>query len=276
MEKCIRFPGFRYRALTLSYDDGVIYDGRLLDIMSAHGIKGTFNLNAGQMPAETNRRFTAAECAKIYANPCAEVATHGYYHIQPCNVDSVSFLSEMFRDRLALEALTGKLVRGMAYAYGGYNETVENACAAVGIVYSRTTHSTHAFNLPAKWLEWHPTCHHNDGELDKLCDTFLASTGDTVWQRMMGSPQVFYLWGHSYEFNDNNNWEIIEKFCEKMGGHDDIWYATNGEIHDYIEAARSLIWSLDQHMAFNPTCVDVYMNIDGIPKLFPAGKTTCV
>lgn len=32
--KFLRFPNFRNKALTLSYDDGVIHDKRLLEIMS--------------------------------------------------------------------------------------------------------------------------------------------------------------------------------------------------------------------------------------------------
>mgnify|MGYP000794294821 CR=1 FL=1 len=43
----MRFPGGKKKALTLSYDDGVEQDIRLIDIMKANGLKGTFNLNSG-------------------------------------------------------------------------------------------------------------------------------------------------------------------------------------------------------------------------------------
>lgn len=43
----MRFPGFRRKALTLSYDDGVVNDRRLIEIMNKYGLKGTFNLNSG-------------------------------------------------------------------------------------------------------------------------------------------------------------------------------------------------------------------------------------
>lgn len=275
MEKAIRFPGFRYRAMTLSYDDGVVYDERLIDTMSAHGIKGTFNLNAGMMPEPgvPSRRFDAQTVKRLYDNPCVEVAAHGYHHLQPLHQDLTSFTSEMLRDRVALEQLTGKLVRGMAYAYGGYNASLESVLPLVGITYSRTTHSTHGFGIPQNWLEWHPTCHHNDPELMNLCDRFLASEENSDWARVLSDPLIFYVWGHSYEFNDNNNWEIIERFCEKMGGHDEIWYATNGEIRDYVEAARSLVWAADNSFVYNPTCTDVYMRIGGRQYLIGAGQT---
>ena len=42
-----RFPGGLHKALTLSYDDGVEQDIRLMEILDKHGVRGTFNLNSG-------------------------------------------------------------------------------------------------------------------------------------------------------------------------------------------------------------------------------------
>ena len=57
----MRFPGGRAKALTLSYDDGVVQDIRLIDIMRRHGLKGTFNINsecyAPEDPSYTGRRM---------------------------------------------------------------------------------------------------------------------------------------------------------------------------------------------------------------------------
>ena len=41
---------------------------------------------------------------------------------------------------------------------------------------------------------------------------------------------VFYIWGHSYEFDINNTWGEFEDFCKYVSGHDDIFYGTNKEI----------------------------------------------
>ena len=50
----MRFPEGRDRALTLSYDDGVEQDARLMDILDENGIKATFNLNSGLYAHEVN------------------------------------------------------------------------------------------------------------------------------------------------------------------------------------------------------------------------------
>jgi len=48
----IRFPGFRRKTLTLSYDDGVRRDKRLIAIMKQHG----FNLNGGAFASQYDGR----------------------------------------------------------------------------------------------------------------------------------------------------------------------------------------------------------------------------
>ena len=27
-----------------------------------------------------------------------------------------------------------------------------------------------------------------------------------------------YAWGHNYEFDDRDNWQLMEDFCRKIGG----------------------------------------------------------
>ena len=48
------YPGGKIKALTFSYDDGVRFDGKLIEIFNRYGMKGTFNLNAGTMANEKN------------------------------------------------------------------------------------------------------------------------------------------------------------------------------------------------------------------------------
>ena len=43
------FPQGRKKAFTLSSDDGVTQDGRLISLMKAYGIKGTFFWNGRNM-----------------------------------------------------------------------------------------------------------------------------------------------------------------------------------------------------------------------------------
>jgi hypothetical protein len=100
------------------------------------------------------------------------------------------------------------------------------------------------------------TCHHNSPELKSLSKKF-------VEEKVTRAPYLFYLWGHSYEFESNNNWEVIEDFARYTGNRDDIWYATNIEIYDYIEAYSRLVFSADGRRIKNPSCIKVCFEHNG-------------
>ena len=42
----MRLKDGKTKVLTLSYDDGVVQDIRLIEIMNKYGLKGTFNINS--------------------------------------------------------------------------------------------------------------------------------------------------------------------------------------------------------------------------------------
>ena len=63
--------------------------------------------------------------------------------------------------------------------------------------------------------------------------------------------------------NENNNWELIEEICKKTAFNNEIWYATNIEIHDYIEAYKSLRYSADGTIVYNPTLFEIWFDVDG-------------
>ena len=85
---------------------------------------------------------------------------------------------------------------------------------------------------------------------------------------------MFYVMGHSYEFDKSNNWDMIEKFAELIGGHEDIWYATNIEICDYVNAYNSVRYNLAATIAENPTATDVWICKNGKNHKLPAGNIT--
>jgi hypothetical protein len=150
----------------------------------------------------------------------------------------------------------GKIMRGGAYAFGVYNDEIVGVLKTLGLSYFRTTETNDSFEIPKDWLRWRGTCRHAAENLFELLDKFLAAKPDLHYN---AKPLLFTLWGHSYEFEDSNNWEIIERFGEKVAAQDDIWHATNAEIYDYTKAYESLIFSAAGDKVFNPSPVDIYL-----------------
>ena len=240
----MRFPGGKSKALTLSYDDGVEQDIRLIDIMKRNGLKGTFNINSGSYAPEgktypegtIHRRMSKSMCQELYLNSGMEVAVHGLTHPYLEQLPENLCTYEVLQDRKNLEADFGYIIRGMAYPFGTTSDSVVASLKQCGIAYSRTTVSTEKFTIPTDWLRLPATCHHRNPRLMELARNFV----DNAFLR---GPGLFYLWGHSYEFDQNlpdNNWGIIEEFAEFLGNREDIWYATNIEIYDYIQAYNIL------------------------------------
>ncbi len=259
------FPDGKQFALTMSYDDGVIHDERLISIFNKYGIKGTFHLNSGLM--ETPNRIRATDAVRIYKGH--EIACHTVSHPFPDELLNGDLVHEILQDRINLEKITGGIVRGMSYPYGRFNDSIIATMAACGIVYSRTTLSHNKFNLPQQFLAWHPTCHHKNAE--EPAERFLASLAGARNGR--SSPSLFYIWGHSYEFEHEGNWDFIETLSAKMGGHDDVWYATNIEIADYDQARRAMQASADGRRVYNPSSIPVWVNVEGSPLEILPGAT---
>jgi len=57
-----------------------------------------------------------------------------------------------------------------------------------------------------------------------------------------------------------------------MSGHDGVWYATNMEIYEYVQAYRNLVFGANDDFVCNPGAVDVYIDHYGKQYVIPAGK----
>ena len=271
------FPGGKSKAFTLSYDDGVIQDRRLVELFDKYGVKCTFNLNYGVLdlvrisPPREGRSIDISTVSKeevkeLYANH--EVGGHGLYHSNLAALGAPYASYEILEDKRQLETLTGKPVRMFAYPFGIFSEETKDLLKKAGYYGARTIKSTHEFNLPEDPWELNPTCHHNDEKLMELLEKFVTMPPFR--------PSMFYLWGHGYEFDGAQNWGVIEKTVSYVSQHgDDIWFATNGEILDYLRAFHMLEYSVDGSMIYNPSAKDIEIKTSFTTKeILKAGEVT--
>ena len=271
----MRFPEEKAKAFTLSYDDSVRQDKRLVEIFNKNGLKCTFNVNTGvyDKPTEDNPfkgHMSIDEMVETYKGH--EIAVHTVTHPFLERIPTSLVCLEVLEDRKNIEKALGKITRGMAYPYGTFNDNVVRCLEDCGIVYSRTVKATENFNVPTDWLRLNPTCHHANPRLFELMEKFFG-------KYTARAPWLFYLWGHSFELDrnvENNSWEHAEKFCEYAGGHDDVWYATNIEIYDYVQAYNRLVFSADAKTVHNPTTTEVFFDTDGRVVSVKPGETVSI
>lgn len=216
------------KAFTLSYDDGVEADKRLVEIFNKYGLKCTFNLNSGILGTDeswecnglTIKRLGYEGITDLYKGH--EIAVHGRKHLAPPALNDKELEEEFLLDRDKLSQVFNTQMQGMAYAYGAYNDKVVEYLKSIGLKYARTVEDSMSFDLQEDLMRFKPTCHHANERVFELIDEFLASDDE--------KPKLFYLWGHAYEFDTRDGWDLIERICERISGKSDVFYGTNREV----------------------------------------------
>lgn len=223
------------KAVTFSYDDGVLQDKRMIKILNKYGLKCTFNINSdllGTAMSLERKGVTVAHCKPSRAEVRAiydghEIAGHTLTHPLLPSLEEREIIMQVENDRLALSELAGYEVIGFAYPCGGKNydsrvsEIIKNN---TGAKYCRTIEDNQSFEIQKNLFEFKPTSRHFEkiDNLFELGEKFLNSESD--------EPQLFYIWGHSYEFDIDDSWDKFEDFCHFISGRNDIFYGTNREV----------------------------------------------
>lgn len=264
----MRFPNGKQKAVTFSYDDGVKTDLHLAEIFDSYKMKATFNICSSRV----GEGLSENEIKQNLIGKGHEIAVHGAHHLAPGKLRPIDGIREFLECRLELEKTFDMIVRGAAYPNsgitaiqnGGTYENIREYLKNIDIAYARTLGGDNdRFFLPEDWYAWLPTVHHENPKIFEYIDEFLnISDSDDVYCDTR-YPCLFYVWGHSYEFERNNNWDRIEKICSLLAERQDTWYATNIEIYDYVTAYNSLIFSADGKRVYNPTDKKVWFKIIG-------------
>ena len=223
------------KAITFSYDDGTTQDIRLIELLNKYGLKCTFNLNSELLskPNILIRNGGRISHYKIHKNDVKhvyeghEIAVHTLTHPNLTTLDEGEIIRQVECDRTNLSELAGYEVVGMAYPCGGVNnddrvaEIIKNH---TGVKYSRTITSSESFEPQANLFRFNPTLWHLD--FDKMTEM-----GQKFIEMKADSPQIFYIWGHSFEMDyAPDYWSRLEEFFKLISGRDDIFYGTNKEV----------------------------------------------
>jgi peptidoglycan-N-acetylglucosamine deacetylase len=270
------FPGGKTKALILSFDDGMIADRRLVKLMNEYGLTGTFHLNSNKLG--TRDYLTKEEVKNLYKGH--EVSGHTANHPNLTDLSKIDVIYEVVEDRRELERLTVYPVRGMSYPFGNTNDFVIEAITGLGIEYARTVGDTYNFSMPTDFLRWQPTIHlfgktnyiPNDTANDRReLGQFYQLTNDFLKANTLA---LFYVWGHSWEYEGpGNKWAEVEKFFKMVSKNPEIFYTSQIGLVDYIDAFKNLKFSVDKSMVINLSSINVFVKIKDKVFNIEAGST---
>ena len=199
------------------WDDGVVNDVRLTNLLRKYGAKATFNLNPGTMdpdkriepswtvPGETtgwsHRGFRGGKLSlrdipEVYAG--FELASHCWRHENAGSIPDDEWIKCAYDARKFLEDIVQRPCLGFAWPCGVFTDGTIAKLREKGFAYGRTTKNTYDVTDCAEPLALASNCH------------FMA---EDFWVRYNKAKEtgVFYFWGHSYEmFRYDEMWNHFE------------------------------------------------------------------
>ena len=257
------FPGGRYKALVMSYDDGNVQDEQLIGLFEQYGIRGTFHLNSGLMSQVD--KIPASEVAAVYAGH--EVSAHSATHPYLDSLDAAALEQEIRGDQQALEALVGYPVRGLSYPFGSYSDTLLSLLPGWGFSYGRVVPSTGDFRLPNDLLLWRGSCHHTDA----------LGLGNALVAHNASDLALLFVWGHSWELGRRSGLTTAgatwKRFVRRWAIAATLGMRRQPRLPTYVLAMRSAEFSLLGDWVRNSSGQSLWVEKDGQPVEVLAGET---
>lgn len=228
------FPNNKTKAFTLSFDDGILQDLRLIKLLDKYNVKCTFNINYGRLGNVSKKAMKGLKVVdynivkkedlkNVYKDH--EVGGHSLNHLHLETLNKQQVIEQITLDKQGLESTINKPLKVYAYPYGEYNDELVNILKDNGYIAARTIEDTYNFEIQKDLLRFKPTCHYADPRLMQLAEDFIKKE----------ELSLFYVWGHSYEFDQFDNFEVMENLLKYLSKYkEEIWFATNGEIFEYL------------------------------------------
>lgn len=202
------------------WDDGVVDDIRLIEILLRFGAKASFNLNFGLHEEHRSTSWKYLGTKEVWRLAQSElrgvydgflVSNHCYRHAPLGRVSPDIAEQEVREGRDALEQHFGYPVTGFAYPGGSYNPAAEKLVRAAGHVYARTIHMVDRVFPPENPMAFHPHCDFKD---PRFWEKF---------ERARQADDVFYFMGHSYEILKESDWQAFEDQIARLADEEVTW-----------------------------------------------------
>jgi len=230
--------------VTTSWDDGDPLDLRLAELLSQHGLAGTFYV------APLNRERAVMEAAQLrQLGGAFEIGAHGLTHVDLRGLADGELARELAEGRGYLEGLLGRPVEAFCYPLGRYDARVRQAVIGCGFIGARTARLLHLSAPRDPWLlpttlcarDWRPWGWgpHWLKTLDWPVFADLTFRGGSrswtrlarvLFERVLRHGGVWHLWGHSWEVEEQGLWDGLREVFQAVSGCSGVAYVTNGRL----------------------------------------------
>ena len=215
---------------TTSWDDGHPLDVRVADLLEAHGFRGTFYVP--QRNSEGRPVLTDAELRRVSER--FEIGSHTRDHVRLDGLAPGVIAQQIADGKHSVEDQIGRAVSGFCYPGGVHSPRVRAAVQKAGFVYARTIANFWVETPPDRFLvpttiQLYPhrpfTYFKNfvrGGSWRSRTPLFAtairgASLDATLRELLAAAVEsdgVFHLWGHSWEIDEMQLWDVLAGFLE--------------------------------------------------------------
>lgn len=217
---------------------------RLTELIRKYGIRAMFHLPSAYIGR--NGHVTANETPSLYRD----------FEVSHAMINQMPFqqrVQEVWEDLLAWghRRLPGSLAFLSLWRIHPTASAIANPS---GHSYARTTQSTTLRTArPGNpvYLERHLPLH-------RAFAVFRVS----LLKKHPGNV-LLYVWGNSFEFEREHNWDLIQEFCKRMQDLPEIWYATYIEVADYCTARKRIVISAGGAVIQNLSYQDILLSVNG-------------
>ena len=206
------------KIVSLSFDDGTIYDLRFIELLNKYNLKATLNLNSklkdfvwyynNQYPI---KRLDLEKVKDAYKGQ--EVASHSLTHPYFSSLDDKEVIRQVKEDVENLSKIFGYKIEGFAFPFHDQTEeniqTIKNNVELSYIRYSFLDHS----GKHKDRYHIHINALYDDEDIYERLEDFKKETEEN---------SLFVIAGHAYEFEVKNDWEKIEKLLAYLANNKDI------------------------------------------------------
>ena len=209
------------KIVSLSFDDGTIYDLRFIELLNKHQLNATFNLNSElenfvwYYEGKPIERLKLKEVSDLYVGH--EVASHSLTHPYFSQLSETEIIRQVQNDISNLRNIFGYEIEGFAFPFS--DQTEENIRIVkenVPLTYIRYSFLDNS-EVHQDRYHIHINALYDDEDIYDRLNEFKKTPSDAG---------LFVIAGHSYEFEMKNDWKKIEKLLSYLENDNELTVLT--------------------------------------------------
>lgn len=223
--------------VTTSWDDGHILDIKLSKLLEKYGFKGTFYVSPLDRELKKADRLSDEQILEISNK--FEIGAHTMTHPHLTDIGEEDAKTEIIESKKYLENILGKEVKSFCYPAGYYKNIHKDIVKQAGFLFARNVnrfYTSFSFDHFDARTTIHAYRHYSDawsilknvGILNFWkCYLNWDELAINIFDKLENTGGIFHIWGHSWEIENNKDWNRLEKVLSHISNKSGVQYVNN-------------------------------------------------